>query len=73
MNEIERAKERLNAYYEAEKAVLSSQSYSVSGKMLTRADLSEIRKMIKELQNEVKYLENKGNRKKAKRIIPVDL
>ena len=41
---------RLNAYYNAEMAVLTGQSYQIGTKRLTRADLSEIRKAIGELE-----------------------
>ena len=42
--------ERLRQYVEAEKAVLSGQSYTIGNRQLTRANLSEIRKAIDDLQ-----------------------
>ena len=73
---LTRAKERLNAYYDAELAVLSGQSYSMGSRTLTRANLTEIRKAIKELEAQVDELESaaagKGYRK-AIPIIPRDL
>lgn len=70
------AKQRLEAYYKAEIAVLSSQEYKIGTNTLTRADLSEIRKTIKELENMVSELEavaaGKGHRR-AYRITPRDL
>ena len=42
--------ERLKQYLEAEKAILvAGQSYRIGNRMLTRADLSEIRKEINDL------------------------
>lgn len=66
------AKERLNNYYEVEKAILSGQSYTIGSRTLNRANLSEVTKMIKELESEVIRLENTNSRK-ARRIIPLDL
>lgn len=41
--------ERLRQYVEAEKRVLSGQSYTIGNRQLTRANLSEIRKAIDDL------------------------
>ena len=41
--------QRLKAYYEAEQAVLSGQSYTIGNRTLTRANLSEIRRAIDDL------------------------
>ena len=46
-------KERHRRYCEAEDAVLSGQSYSIGELSLTRADLSEIRKAINELDKAI--------------------
>ena len=43
---------RLRRYREAENAILSSQSYSVEGLSLTRADLEKVQVMIAELEKE---------------------
>ena len=40
---------RLRMYLDAEKAVLSGQSYQIGNRQLTRANLSEIRKAIDDL------------------------
>ncbi len=40
---------RLQMYLEAERAVLSGQSYQIGNRQLTRANLSEIRKAIDDL------------------------
>lgn len=52
-----KAKERLNAYYEAELAVLAGQEYRIGTRTMVRADLSEIRKAISELEKLVQLLE----------------
>lgn len=41
--------ERLRMYLEAEKTVLTGQSYTIGNRSLTRANLSEIRKAIDDL------------------------
>ena len=63
---------RLNAYYRAEMAVLTGQSYQLGTKRLTRADLAEIRKAINELETEIANAEN-GGKRKVFRIVPRDL
>lgn len=67
---------RLEAYYDAELKILEGQSYTIGGKTLTRANLSEIRATIQSLENQVAKLEaklkGKGPRK-AYRIMPRDL
>ena len=40
---------RLRQYVEAESAILRGQSYTLEGRSLTRADLSEVREAIDEL------------------------
>lgn len=47
------ATDRLDAYLAAETAVLKGQSFSLAGRALTLANLSEIRKGIAELRREV--------------------
>lgn len=73
---LSKAKERLKAYYRAELAVLSGQNYKIGTKSLTRANLAEIRKAIKELENlcsELEFKEKSGGRRRAYRITPRDL
>lgn len=73
---LDKAKERLDAYYKAELAVLAGQEYRIGRRSLTRADLSEIRKAIESLEGRVLELESavagKGKRKSV-RIVPRDL
>lgn len=68
----ERLEYRLNAYYKAEMAVLSGQKYQLGTKSLTRADLSEIRKAINELETELSNVSN-GGKRKVLRAVPRDL
>lgn len=73
---LTKAKERLNAYYEAELAVLSGQSYSIGSRSLTRANLAWIRTQIDNLENQVEELQAQVNgkgRRKSFRITPRDL
>jgi len=73
---LTKAKLRLEAYYEAELAVLSGQEYQIGSRVMRRADLSEIRKAIKELENQVNELAaaDSGNgHRKSYRITPRDL
>lgn len=63
---------RLNAYYDAEMAVLTGQSYQIGTRRLTRADLSEIRKAIDSLETELSNIEN-GGKRKIFRVLPRDL
>jgi hypothetical protein len=70
------AKARLEAYYEAELAVLSGQAYKIGTRSMTRADLGEIRQAIGELERLVEELQAQADGKgprKAFRIIPRDL
>lgn len=59
--------ERLDLYLEAEaKIVGGAQSYQVAGRSLTYADLSEIRKTIRDLQKQLS--EETGLRGRARPI-----
>lgn len=73
---LKKAKSRLNAYYDAELAVLSGQAYTMGSRSLTRANLNEIRRTIGELEKQVDELTNKinnGGRRRAFRITPRDI
>lgn len=65
-------KERLALYTTAEAAVLKSQSYTIKDRTLTRADLREIRRAIKDLRAEIERLE-RGGGIRLSRVIPRDL
>lgn len=75
MNELERAKKHLEAWYTAELAISTGQSYSIGPRSLTRANLSEVVKQIEYWKKEVARLERNptGKMRRAKRYIPRDL
>lgn len=63
-------KQRLKAYYEAEQAVLSGQSYTIGNRTLTRANLSEIRRAIDDLIAGGAVLEGfEAKKKMSKRVV----
>lgn len=63
----ERAEGHLNAWYEADMAVSTGQSYKIGSRELRRANLKEIRDQIKYWENKVSQLEA-GKRKRSRRI-----
>lgn len=66
-------KERLELYYEAEKKILNSQSYTLGSKQLTRADLGEVQSKIKELETDIEKMERRGTTKRRSvRTVPID-
>mgnify|MGYP001082866653 CR=1 FL=1 len=67
---LERAKKHLDAWYEAELAVSTGQSYSISGRQLTRASLPEIRKQIQFWEKRIASMS--GRSRRVKRVIPRD-
>lgn len=69
---VEFAKERLALYMEAEAKVLSGQSYTIGGRSLTRAQLSEIRSGITYWTGLVDRLETTGHTgPTVRRIVPI--
>lgn len=70
---LERYKERLSMYYQAEEAVLLNQEYRIGTRSLRRADLSTIREAIEELESQIAALESNGGKNKAFRILPRDI
>lgn len=73
---LERLKQRLEMYYQAEEAILGgAQSYQIGTRQLTRANLSQIKEMIEYLEREVAIEQSKANgkgRNKVFGIIPRD-
>jgi hypothetical protein len=69
------AKEMLNLWINAEKAVSTGQSYSIGGRSLTRVDLKEIREAQQYWEGEIYKLENniKSRGARVLRVIPRDL
>lgn len=72
---LQDANEMLNLWIEAEKAVTSGQSYSISGRSLTRVNMKEIREAQQYWQGEIYRLQNNVNSRGARvlRVIPRDL
>lgn len=60
--------ERLELYYEAERKVLRGQSYTLGNRQLTRANLAEIRRAIKELESELEQMKGRS-RGFSKRVV----
>lgn len=65
---------KLDEYLTAETAVLSSQSYTIGGRSLTRANLAEIRKGIEVWNDRLQAAERAeslgGGRVFCRRVIP---
>lgn len=70
-NRLSIAKSRLELYYRAEKAILNGQSYEVEGLKLTRANLTDVQKMISDLESLIDKLIMKGYTR-TRMIIPKD-
>lgn len=69
---LEMKKKRLEQYYTAEERILKGQSYTIGSRQLTRANLVDVQKKIKELEAEVEMLEKRGTTKRrSARIIPM--
>lgn len=66
-------KRRLKLYRDAEDHILLAQSYSIAGRSVSRANLTEIRNAIKEMEAELSSLENRGtSRRRVLRVCPLD-
>lgn len=52
----ENLQKRLENYYAAEEAILTSQEYSINGRSLKRADLGAVQNTIKELEKQLEAL-----------------
>jgi len=64
---------RLKLYVEAEEKILQGQSYTISNRTLTRADLSEVRKVIDDLLAQGATLDDMENlTRRSKRIVFID-
>lgn len=65
---------RLELYYECEEQILAGQSFTIGSRSLTRANLSEVTSMIKNLEDEIAAINANGTTKrKVARIIPRDI
>ena len=70
MTKVERLKERLKTYYDAEAAILNGQEYTIGDRRLRRPDLSAVRAAISDLEDEIALLEN--SRGRVKRVVLID-
>lgn len=62
---LETLKSRLALYLEAERKILSGQSYRVGNRELVRADLKEVRAIIEDLTAQIDSIEIPGGRIKV--------
>lgn len=73
---LETAQQHLDAWLEAELTVTTGQSYTIGSRVLTRANLTEIRNAIDYWNKKVIVLNNMkkaGGRNKVRRVVPRDL
>ena len=73
---LETAQKHLDAWLEAELAVTTGQSYTIGSRVLTRANLTEIRNAIDYWNKKVIVLDNAakaGGRNRVRRVAPRDL
>jgi hypothetical protein len=73
-SELDRLKNRLQMFYDAESAILLGQEYHNGSFSLRRADLGMVESTIKDLERRIKELESSNRGKRcAFRITPRDL
>jgi hypothetical protein len=73
---METAQRHLDEWMEAELTVTTGQSYTIGSRVLTRANLTEIRNAIDYWNKKVIALDNAkkaGGRNRVRRIVPRDL
>ncbi len=73
---LETAQKHLDAWLEAELTVTMGQSYTIGSRVLTRANLTEIRNAIDYWNKKAIALENAekaGGRNRVRRVVPRDL
>ncbi|MGO4890301.1 DUF6148 family protein [Anaerobacillus sp. MEB173] len=66
---LDRAKQHLQAWLDAELAVSTGQAYRLGTRQLQRANLPEIRKQINYWRSEIAKLQGSGRRKVTRAII----
>lgn len=65
-------KKRLAEYREAESKILQGQSYSIGSRQLTRTSLAMVQKEIKNIETQIRQIEETGSTKRRiKRIVPI--
>lgn len=73
---LETAQKHLDAWLEAELTVTTGQSYTIGSRVLTRANLTEIRNAIDYWNKKAIALDNAkkaGGRNRVRRVVPRDL
>lgn len=73
---LEKAQEHLEAWLDAELAVCTGQSYTIGSRVLTRANLTEIRNTIDYWNGKVivfERIQKTGSRNWIRRVVPRDL
>lgn len=65
-------RERLKNYLLAEEAVLKNQEYTIGGRTYRRADLSDIRKAIDDLLDEIALEESLKTGSRSRRVTFID-
>lgn len=73
---LETAQHHLDAWLEAELSITTGQSYTLRGRTLTRANLTEIRNSIDYWNKKVHALDNAkktGGRNRVRCVVPRDL
>ncbi len=73
---LETAQKHLDAWLQAELTVTTGQSYTIGSRVLTRANLTEIRNAIDYWNKKVIALDNAkkaGGRSRVRRVVPRDL
>jgi len=69
---LQEAEKHLKTWLAAELELSSHQSYKIGTRMLTKADLSEVRKTIKYWEDKINQLSRRG-RNRIYRCVPRDL
>lgn len=69
---LQEAQNHLKLWLAAELEIATSQSYKIGTRMLTRANLNEVREQVKYWEQKVQQLERKG-RNRVYRCVPRDL
>jgi hypothetical protein len=66
---LDTAQKHLDTWLEAEESVATSQSYQIGSRVLTRANLREIRNEITFWEDKVTQLENSRSHKGRNRVV----
>lgn len=69
---LQEAQKHLKMWLAAELEIATSQSYKIGTRMLTRANLNEVREQVKYWEQKVQQLERRG-RNRVYRCVPRDL